>query len=237
MIFKSNVKLCPTCIVCLFFSKQCKLYKSIIFFIDLQGFVISGTVIFLAVNPHLDLYIDYSIRYKKPHPIVIYTVYIIFFKLQFFCLEYNDGHLIVEYTMGNRAGMWILTPHFSEVCTIEQCSYDLRSYKSCVFIPRRIKLRCSEKYQHSTHGRFLGLNLPSLILFLQKILVTSFPSQFPVTRHGVCMDIFWNSRYFSKLFIIIWSSTKEIETLVYNSTIKLATLISLCRCRLALLLH
>ena len=163
MIFKSNVKLCPTCIVCLFFSKQCKLYKSIIFFIDLQGFVISGTVIFLAVNPHLDLYIDYSIRYKKPHPIVIYTVYIIFFKLQFFCLEYNDGHLIVEYTMGNRAGMWILTPHFSEVCTIEQCSYDLRSYKSCVFIPRRIKLRCSEKYQHSTHGRFLGLNLTSLI--------------------------------------------------------------------------
>ena len=148
--------------------------------------MISGTVMFLAVNPYLDLYMAYSIHYKNPDPIVIYTVYILFFKLQFFCLEYNDGHLIVKYTMGNRAGMWILTPHFSEVCTIEQCSYDLSSYKSWVFIPRCIKLRCSKKYQQSTHGRFLGLNLPSLILFLQKILVTCFPSQFPVTLHAGC---------------------------------------------------
>ena len=96
----------------------------------------SGTVMFLAVNPYLDLYMAYSIHYKNPDPIVIYTVYILFFKLQFFCLEYNDGHLIVKYTMGNRAGMWILTPHFSAVCTLEQCSYDLSSYKSRVFIPR-----------------------------------------------------------------------------------------------------
>ena len=70
-----------------------------------MGFVISGTVMFLAVNPYLDLYMAYSIHYKNPDPIVIYTVYILFFKLQFFCLEYNDGHLIVKYTMGNRAGM------------------------------------------------------------------------------------------------------------------------------------
>ena len=90
----------------------------------------SGTVMFLAVNPYLDLYMAYSIHYKNPDPIVIYTVYILFFKLQFFCLEYNDGHLIVKYTMGNRAGMWILTPHFSAVCTLEQCSYDLSSYKT-----------------------------------------------------------------------------------------------------------
>ena len=125
--------------------------------------MISGTIMFSAVNPHLDLYIAFSIHYKNPYPIVIYTVFISFFKLQFFCLEYNDGHLIIKYTMGNWAGMWILTPHFSEVCTIEQCSYDLSSYKSRVFIPRYIKLRCSEKYQHSTHGRFLGLNLTFLI--------------------------------------------------------------------------
>ena len=41
-----------------------------------------------------------------------------------------------------------------------------------------------------------------------------------MTLHGVCMDIFWNSRYFSKLFVTTLSSTKEIETHVYNSTIK-----------------
>ena len=140
--------------------------------------MISGTIMFSAVNPHLDLHIAYSIHYKNPYPIVIYTVFISFFKLQFFCVEYNDGHLIIKYTMGNWAGMWILTPHFSEVCTIEQCSYDLSSYKSRVFIPRYIKLRCSEKYQHSTHGRFLGLNLTSLILFLQNIWWPTFLHNF-----------------------------------------------------------
>lgn len=127
MIFKSNVKLCPTrlcgCFT-IFFSKQCKLlYNSIIFLLLDLGFVISGTVMFSAVNPYLDLYIAYSIHYKNSHPIVIYTVYILFFKLQFFCLEYNDGHLTIKYTMGNWAGMWILTPHFSAVCIIEQYMY------------------------------------------------------------------------------------------------------------------
>lgn len=200
--------------------------------------MISGIVMFLAVNPYLDLYMAYSIHYKNPYPIVIYTVYILFFKLQFFCLEYNDGHLIIKYTMGNWAGMWILTPHFSAVCTIEQCNYDLSSYKSWVFIPRHIKLHCSEKYPHSTHGRFLGLNLPSLILFLQNLFVTCFPSHFPVTLHAGWAWIFSGTAdIFQSYFITILSSIKEIETNVYNSTIKLVTPVSLCHCRLALLLH
>lgn len=155
------------------------------------------------------IYSIYSIHHKNPHPVVVYTVHILFFKLQFFCLEYNDGHLIIKYTMGNWAGVWILTLHFSAVCTIEQCSYDLSSYKPWVFIARHIILCCSKKYPHSTHGRFLGLNLSSLILFLQNIFVTSFPSQFPLTLHGVSMDIFWNGRLFFKDFFTILSSTNR----------------------------
>ena len=38
---------------------------------------------FLAVNPYLDLYMAYSIHYKNPDPIVIYTVYILFFNCSF----------------------------------------------------------------------------------------------------------------------------------------------------------
>lgn len=74
-------------VVTIFFSKQCKLlYKSIIFYHKLDlGFVISGTFMFLAVNPYLDLYIAYSIHYKNPYPIVICTVYILLFCYIFNC--------------------------------------------------------------------------------------------------------------------------------------------------------
>lgn len=65
----------------IFFSKQCKLlYKSIIFLLLDLGFVISGTVMFSAVNPYLDLpvYIAYSIHYKPPSNSYLYSVYFIF---------------------------------------------------------------------------------------------------------------------------------------------------------------
>ena len=72
-------------------------------------------------------------------------------------------------------------------------------------------LCCSRKYPYPYHGRFFKLNPPplrifhfSVLLLFKKIrlLKPLSPLEFPLTFHGVGMDIFWNYTFYKSVINI-----------------------------------
>ena len=60
--------------------------------------------------------------------------------------------------------------------------------------PLHLRLCCSRKYLYPSHGRLFGMK-PHTFLLKIWLLRPPTPLEFPLTFHGVGMDIFWNCTF------------------------------------------